>query len=159
MKRMIITILILVMIILIFMPRPWLLITEVNGGLNLQSIPMGWFDHFKICYTHSVDRQRVCEVFKPSWSKGIVLQETYFQMFGAGMGHWEGHGTVMEEKGWIKIKNISKPLGKFFLRIGSRGIDHTLSLRGKDINLSRQAEGKLVEVKIKIKPYVYQLGK
>lgn len=158
MKRMIIAILMLGMIILIFMPRPWLLITEVNGRLNLQSIPMGWFDHFKICYTHSVDGQRVCEVFRLTWSKGIVLQETYFQMFGAGMGHWEGHGTVVEEES-IKIKNINKPLGKFYLRIGSRGVDHTLSLRGKDINLSRQAEGKLVEVKIETKPYVYQLGK
>lgn len=156
---MIIAILILVMIILLSTPRPWLLITEVHGGLNLQSIPMGWFDHFKICYRHSVDGQTVCKVFKPSWSMGIVLQETYFQMFGAGMGHWEGHGELVQEKEWIKIKEINKPLGKFFLRIGSQGIDHTLSLRGEEINLSRQAEGKLVEVKVEIKPYFYQLGK
>lgn len=157
MKRMVVAVLILVMIILIFMPRPWLLITDVHEGLNLQSIPMGWFENFEICYTHSVDGQRVCEVFKPSWSKGIILQETYFRQFGAGMGHWEGHGELVQEKEWIKIKKINKPLGKFFLRIGSQDIDHALTLRGKEINLSKHAEGKLVELKIEFKPYIYQL--
>ncbi len=154
MRRMIIGFLIFGVVILLFMPTPWLVIEDVKGGEKLQAIPLTWLDHFEICYTHSVDQEPVCEVFKVKWGKGIVLHEMYFRMFGAGMGHWEGHGYVVSEEGWMKIKEVNKLLGKFLLRIGSRGVDHVLSVKGKRINLTEQAEGKLVEVKIETQPWM-----
>jgi hypothetical protein len=78
-------------------------------------------------------------------------------MFGAGMGHWEGHGTVVGEGEWTKIKEIDKPIGKFFLRIGTRGVDHILSVKGKKINLTERAEGELTEVRIEIKPCILSI--
>ena len=153
-RRMIIGCLIFGVVILLFMPTPWLVIEDVKGGEKLQAIPLTWLDHFEICYIHSVDQEPVCEVFKVKFGKGIVLHETSFRMFGAGMGHWEGHGYVVSEEGWIKIKEIDKLLGKFLLRIGSRGVDHVLSIKGKRINLTEQAEGKLVEVKIETQPWI-----
>ena len=154
MRRVILVAIAIGVIILLFMPVPWLVIEDVKGGEKLQAIPLTWLDHFEICYIHSVDREPVCEVFKAKFGKGIVLHETYFRMFGAGMGHWEGHGYVVREGGWIKIKEIDKILGKFLLRIGSRGVDHALSIKGKRINLTEQAEGKLVEVKIETQPWM-----
>lgn len=154
MRRMIIGCLIFGVIILLFMPMPWLVIQHVKGEEKLRAIPLTWLDQFEICYTHSVDQQPVCEVFKVRWGKGIVLHEMYFRMFGAGMGHWKGHGDVVSEAGWIKIKKIDKPIGSFLLRVGSRGVDHVLSVRGKKINLTERAEGKLVELRIEIKPWV-----
>ena len=157
MRRMIIGFSIVAVVILLFMPTPRLVIEEVKEGERLQAIPLTWFDHFEICYTHSVDREPVCEVFKVKFGKGIVLHETSFRMFGAGMGHWAGHGYVVREGGWIKIKEIDELLGKFLLRIGSRGVDHILSVKGKRINLTEQAEGKLVEVKIETQPWMLSL--
>ena len=157
MRRMIIGFLIFGAVILLFMPMPWLVIEDVNGGEKLRAIPLTWLEHFEICYTHSVDRQPVCEVFKARWGKGIVLHEMYFRMFGAGMGHWEGHGTVVGEGEWTKIKEIDKPIGKFLLRIGTRRVDHILSVRGKKINLTETAEGKLMEVRIEIKPWILSI--
>jgi hypothetical protein len=159
MRRMIIGFLIFGAVILLFMPMPWLVIEDVKGGEKLKTIPLTWLDHFEICYTHSVDRQPVCEVFKAKWGKGIILHEMYFRMFGAGMGHWKGHGDVVTEAGWTKIKKIDKPLGKFLLRVGSRGVDHVLSVRGKKINLTESAEGKLMEVRIEIKPWMLAIIK
>lgn len=154
---MIIGVIVFGMIILLFIPMPWLVIEDVKGVEKLLTIPLTWRDRFEICYTHSVDRQPVCEVFKVRWGKGIVLHEMYFRMFGAGMGHWKGHGYVVSEDRWIKIKKIDKAIGSFLLRIGTRGVDHILSVRGKKINLTERAEGKLVEVRIEIKPWILSI--
>jgi hypothetical protein len=154
MRRVIIEATVIGVIILLFMPMPRLVIEGVKGGEKLQAIPLTWLDHFEICYIHSVDQEPVCEVFKVEFGKGIVLHETCFRMFGAGMGHWEGHGHIVEEGEWIRIKEIDKAIGSFLLRIGSRGVDHVLSIKGKRINLTEQAEGKLVEVKIETRPWM-----
>lgn len=157
MRRVILGAIVIGGIILLFIPMPCLVIEDVKGGEKLQAIPLTWLDHFEICYTHSVDREPVCEVFKVKFGKGIVLHETYFRMFGAGMGHWKGHGYVVREGGWTKIKEIDKLLGKFLLRIGSRGVDHVLYVKGKKINLTERAEGKLVGVRIEIKPWALSI--
>ena len=156
-RRMIIGFLIVGVVILLFMPTPWLVIEDFKKKEKLVALPLMWQESFEICYTHSVDRKPVCEVFKVKWGKGIMLHETYFQLFGAGMGHWEGHGYVVREEGWIRIKEVDKLLGKFFLRIGTRGVDHILSVRGKKINLTETAEGKLTEVRIEIKPWILSI--
>lgn len=157
MRRMIIGFSIFGVIILLFMPTPWLVIEDCKEKEILLALPLMWQESFEICYTHSVDRKPVCEVFKVKWGKGIVLHEMYFRMFGAGMGHWKGHGYVVEEGEWIKIKEINKTIGSFLLRIGTRGVDHILCVRGKKINLTERAEGKLVEVKIEIKPSILSI--
>jgi len=154
MRRMIFGSLIFGVTILLFIPMPWLVMEDVKRGEKLWIIPLTWLDQFEICYTHSVDRKPVCEVFKVKWGKGIMLHETYFQMFGAGMGHWEGHGYVVGEGEWIKIKEIDKAIGSFILRIGTRGVDHILSIKGEKINLTERAEGKLVEVRIETQPWI-----
>ncbi|RLB08116.1 MAG: hypothetical protein DRG50_00740 [Deltaproteobacteria bacterium] len=136
---------------------PWLVIEDIGGGGRVAAFPLKWGERFEICYIHSVDRKPVCEVFSLQRGKGIVLHETYFRMFGAGMGHWQGHGHIVGEGGWIKIKEIDEPVGRFLLRVGSRGVDHTLSVRGKKINLTEKAEGKLVELKMKTHPWILSL--
>lgn len=157
MRGMIIGFLIFVLIILPLIPMPWLVIEDFKVGEKLLTIPLTWRDRFEICYTHSVDRQPICEIFKVRWGKGIVLHEMFFRMFGAGMGHWKGHGYVVNEEGWTKIKEIDKPLGKFLLRIGTRGVDHILSAGGENINLTEMAEGKQVEVRIEFKPWILSI--
>jgi hypothetical protein len=154
MGRVIVVAIVLGVITLLVMPTPWLVIEDIEARREILTIPLIWRERFEIWYTHSVDRKPVCEVFSLQRGKGIVLHETYFKMFGAGMGHWEGHGYVIGEGEWIKIKDIDKPLGSFLLRIGSRGVDHILSVKGNKINLTEQAEGRLVEVKLETHPWI-----
>jgi len=154
MRRVIVVAIVLGVITLLIIPTPWLVIEDIKAGREILTIPLVWRERFEICYTHSVDRKPVCEVFSLQRGKGIVLHETYFKMFGAGMGHWEGHGYVIGEGKWIKIKAIDKPIGNFLLRIGSRGVDHTLFASGQTINLTKKAEGRLVEVKMETHPWI-----
>ncbi|MBN2420511.1 MAG: DUF1850 domain-containing protein [Deltaproteobacteria bacterium] len=109
-------------------------------------MPLSHGQTFSLRYIHSVDHAPVFEVFSVEKDKGIVLNETYFRMFGAGMGHWDGHGTVVQEGKWIKIQEINYTLGKFLLRIGSIGVDHTIIIGQNEWNLSRMAAGRLVEI-------------
>lgn len=123
-----------------------LLVRDHERHKDILKVPLCYGQTFTIRYIHSVDKAPVLEVFRAVKGKGLVLEETYFRMFGAGMGHWKGHGEVVGEGEWIKIKGIDHPLGSFLLRIGSPGVDHTVLLNGKTWNLSRMAPGRRVEV-------------
>lgn len=153
-RRMIIGFLIGGAIILLFIPMPWLVIEDFKRKEKLLSLPLMWQQSFEICYTHSVDRKPVCEIFKVKWGEGIVLHEMHFRLFGAGMGHWPGHGQLVREGEWIKIKKIDKVIGSFLLRVGSRGVDHILSVGRNKINLTERMEGKLMELRIENKPWI-----
>jgi hypothetical protein len=126
--------------------QPHLSIREHKTGEVLLRIPLQYGQAFTIRYIHSVDHAPVFEVFRALKEEGLVLEETFFQMFGAGMGHWEGHGTVVQDGRWIKIKDIHRPLGSFLLRVGSSGVDHTILFNEKEWNLSEKAAGHRVEV-------------
>lgn len=114
-----------------------LLIIEKDDGSILIAMPVKPGEQFTIRYIHSVDLSPVYEVFGVDEKKGIIIKETYFKMFGAGMGHWPGRGRVVGERGWIYIKDMNIALGEFYLRIGSPSVDHTLLIRGEEIHLSR----------------------
>lgn len=127
---------------------PELVISDHAGKEVILRTPLAYGQSFTIRYIHSVDHSPVFEVFEAKKGQGLVLKETYFTMFGAGMGHWEGHGKIVQEGRWIKIKDINRPLGSFVLRIGSRGVDHTILLAEKEWNLSQKAPGRRVVVMI-----------
>ena len=129
--------------------QPMLIIRDHNGNKTVLKAPLTYGQTFAIRYIHSVDRAPVFEVFRAVRGKGLVLVETYFRMFGAGMGHWKGHGEVVREGKWIKIRGIDYPLGSFFLRVGSLGVDHTILLNGRAWNLSQMVAGRRVEVMLK----------
>jgi len=130
-----------------------LLIIENGNGNNLISIPIEPGELFTIRYIHSVDISPVYEVFYADEKKGIMIKETYFKMFGAGMGHWPGRGTIVEQNGWIFIKDMDIAIGEFYLRIGAPSVDHTLLIKGQAIQLSRMIPGSRVRI------YIKQVGK
>lgn len=127
---------------------PALLVLDYSSKAIILRAPLAYGRSFAIRYIHSVDRSPVFEVFKAEKGEGLVLIETYFRMFGAGMGHWEGHGTIVQEGQWIKIKDINRPLGSFTLRVGSREVAHTVLMDEKEWNLSQKVPGRRVVVMI-----------
>lgn len=126
------------------MPR--LVFHDLKTDTRLLDIPLRYGDAFTIRYIHSVDISPVNEVFTADDTRGIVLTETYFRMFGAGMGHWEGHGTLIGDEKWTRIIDMDYPVGRFILRVGAIGVDHTLLIHGREFNLSERAAGHRVEV-------------
>ncbi|MBN2033974.1 MAG: DUF1850 domain-containing protein [Deltaproteobacteria bacterium] len=157
MRRAILVALGLGLIALLMFPKPQLVIEDAKGGKKIAAFPLNWGEQFEICYIHSVDLTPVCEIFSLHWRHGIVLHETYFRKFGAGMGHWEGHGRVVDEGEWIKIKDIEKPLGRFLLRVGTQGVDHTLRIGNTTLNLSKTLAGRLVVVKREMDALIRQI--
>ncbi|MFP4349133.1 MAG: DUF1850 domain-containing protein [Thermodesulfobacteriota bacterium] len=127
-------------------PCPRLVFHDLETGAPLLEIPVRYSRPFTIRYIHSVDISPVYEVFQADRERGIVLTDTYFRMFGAGMGHWEGHGTLMQEGKWTRITGMDYPLGRFVLRIGQPGVDHTLLIGYREFNLSETAAGHRVAV-------------
>lgn len=127
---------------------PTLLVVDYSSQQILHEMPLTYGQPFTIRYIHSVDRTPVFEVFEARKGQGLVLKETYFSMFGAGMGHWEGHGEVVQEGPWTKIREINRPLDTFILRVGSPEVDHTLLVNGKEYHLSQSVPGRRVVVRV-----------
>ena len=125
---------------------PLLTVRDFASGEVFLQLPVRYGQAFTIRYVHSVDRSPVFETFRVKKGAGLVLEETHFRMFGAGMGHWEGHGRLVRDGEWTRIEGINRELGGFVLRIGSKGVDHTVILGKQEINLSDMAAGRRAEV-------------
>ena len=128
---------------------PRLVVSYFSTGREIAVFDVKAGDKFTIRYIHSVDKTPVFEEFRLDREKGLVLEKTWFTMFGAGLGHWPGHGDLSQDAEWITIDNIEQPLGSFILRIGSLSVGHTIIYREQETNLSRLAPGvrALVEFK------------
>ncbi|OQY58656.1 MAG: hypothetical protein B6245_10700 [Desulfobacteraceae bacterium 4572_88] len=127
-------------------PAPHLLVRDYVSQKILLDLPVRYGDSFTIRYIHSVDISPVFEVFRIEKGTGLVLEETYFRMFGAGMGHWQGHGILTHDGTWTRIQDINDKVGRFILRVGSKGVDHTILFGEQAINLSDIAAGRRVEI-------------
>jgi len=125
---------------------PDLVVRTYEHGREWVRIPVQYGQIFSIHYIHSVDHFPITEVFRVAPGVGIVLVETYFTMFGAGLGYWPGHGKLTQRGRWIVIENIEDPVGRFILRIGAKTVAHTLKVGEFSVNLSDLAAGKRVEV-------------
>lgn len=115
---------------------------------SLLSLPLEADETFTIRYIHSVDQTPVFEVFGADPQGRLALQATFFQMFGAGMGHWQGRGVVDYDGEWTWIRDINETLGSFILRIGVPEVAHTLIYRDREINLSQKWPHRRVLLKI-----------
>ncbi len=129
---------------------PRLVVSNFSTAEVITSLKVKIGDRFTIRYIHSVDKTPIFEEFRLDRDQGLVLEKTWFTMFGAGLGHWSGHGNLTQDADWITINNIEKPLGSFILRIGALNVGHTIIYHDQKINLSRLAPGvrALVEFKL-----------
>jgi hypothetical protein len=140
-----------------FVLMAWLLpggleltVQPVDGGQPLFVAPIEPGERFTLHYTHSVDCAPIWEEHSVDRSGTIYIEEERFVMFGAGMGHWRGHGKLTTRGCWQVIEDIHAPVGRgpngFVLRVGSPSVGHTILFRGKRVNLSRWAPHRAVFV-------------
>lgn len=125
-----------------------LLIQDPETDAELLRLPLRADETFTIRYIHSVDHTPVFEIFEITPDGRLALNGTYFQMFGAGMGHWEGRGTLDFDGRWTWIRDIHEPLDAFILRVGAPTVNHTILYRDQEISLSQQWAGRRVRVTV-----------
>ena len=96
---------------------------------------------FSIRFLHSWARSPVDEIFKIGSDDVIVLVETIYEDFGAGLPHEPEAGQPREsmkvENGKIHIKNIDRPVPDLQVRAGRFVANHELIHGDKKIPLSQ----------------------
>ena len=126
-----------------------LTVRPVGGGDALLVLPLEPGERFALRYLHSVDGTPVWEVHAADSAGTLYVEEERFELLGAGMGHWRGHGTLARRDGRTVIEGIHAPVGDFVLRVGSADVDHTILWRGRAFPLSRDSAGSAVRVSVR----------
>jgi len=114
-------------------------IAPVKGGLPLLVLPMESGERFTLHYYHSVENAPIWEEHSLDEKGTIYIEEERYLKFGAGMGRMPGVGRMVRRGPYEVIEDMHMPTGDFILRIGSRGVDHTVIWRGLSTNLSAVA--------------------
>ena len=114
-------------------------VVPVKGGPPLLVLPLEPGERFTLQYYHSVENAPIWEEHSLDRKGRIYIEEERYLKFGAGMGRMPGVGRLVKKGPYEAIVNMHMPTGNFILRIGSRGVDHTVIWRGVQTNLSAVA--------------------
>jgi len=125
-------------------------IVPVKGGSPLLVLPLEPGERFTLHYYHSVENAPIWEEHSLDEKGRIYVEEERYSKFGAGMGRMPGVGRMVRRGPYEVIENMHMPTGNFILRVGSRGVDHTVIWRGYSVNLSAVAPH--VAVKFSARP-------
>jgi len=119
-------------------------VVPVKGGPPLLVLPLEPGERFTLHYYHSVENAPIWEEHSLDETGRIYIEEERYLKFGAGMGRMPGVGRMVRREPYEVIEDMHMPTGNFVLRIGSRGVDHTIIWRGTATNLSAVAEHQAV---------------
>ena len=114
-------------------------LVPVKGGQPLLVLPLEPGERFTLHYYHSVENAPIWEEHSLDETGRIYIEEERYLKFGAGMGRMPGVGRMVRREPYEVIEDMHMPTGDFVLRIGSRGVDHTIIWRGAATNLSAVA--------------------
>lgn len=101
------------------------------------TLPLNPGERFTLHYYHSVENAPIWEEHSLDAAGRIFIEEERYEKFGAGMGKMPGVGRLVTKGKYEAIVDMHMPVGKFILRVGSLGVDHTVIWRGKQFNLSK----------------------
>lgn len=120
-------------------------VVPVKGGSPLLVLPLEPGERFTIHYYHSVENAPIWETHSLDDKGRIYIEEERYLKFGAGMGRMPGVGRMVKRGPYEVIEDMHMPTGDFVLRIGSRGVDHTVIWRQTRTNLSAIAPHQAVQ--------------
>lgn len=139
MKRKVVnTILIALLLMILFITFfPWISVLSITNRKNpaqriysSQAYDVG----FCISYTHSVNKGRVHDYYIcDKKTKGLVMKETHFVSYGAGMPELEetvGASFELLENGYL-MKDVNRRVPKLMMAVGVIA-NHTLALTHYD---------------------------
>jgi len=120
-------------------------VIPVNDDAPLLVLPLHPGEPFTLHYYHSVEDAPIWEVHTLDSTGRIFIEEERYLKFGAGMGKMPGVGHMVKRGPFEAIVDMHMPTGDFVLRIGSRGVNHTILWRGTQTNLSAIAPHRAVQ--------------
>ena len=93
---------------------------------------------FTIRFLHSWAHSPVDEVFQIDAKNNIVLKETFYEDFGAGLPHEPEHplSSMTVENGKIHIRDINRIISDLQVRTGRYIAAHTLIYRDRHVSFS-----------------------
>lgn len=123
-------VLILLMLAISLWPIKVLVATNFKTGEYLKSWKVRNGEIFGIEYIHSVERSSVIENFLIDGGR-IILQDTYFQSYGAGLPFDTPYKSEITEKG-LRVYDIDLEIEKLVYRTSGQGNNHRIILRDRD---------------------------
>jgi hypothetical protein len=125
-------------------------IADRKTGDLLAFFPVRTGEQFTIRFTHSIAKTPVDELFRVDPSGDIVLYETDYQSFGAGLPFdVEGKERLLTENGHYRLVNMDRHLPDFLMAVGTVA-NHQLLIKGKQIPFTQFAQpGESVRISIK----------
>ena len=114
-------------------------VVPVKDGPPLLVLPLEPGERFTLHYYHSVENAPIWEEHSLDETGRIYIEEERYLKFGAGMGRMPGVGRMVRREPYEVIEDMHMLTGDFVLRIGSRGVDHTIIWHGTATNLSAMA--------------------
>ncbi len=120
-------------------------VTTVKNNRLIFVAPLNPGERFTLHYYHSVENAPIWEVHSLDQNGQIYIEEERYLKFGAGMGRMPGIGKMKMQGPFEAIEEMHMPTGNFVLRVGSKGVDHTLIWRNTRTNLSDRVAHKAVQ--------------
>ena len=150
----------LISLLLNFIPVKVLLAIDFRTNEYLKSWPITDGDSFSVLYTHSVQLCPVSETYIIR-DENIILTETYFESFGAGLPSStpESYKFEITSTGY-RISEINQLMSNLVYRTGAVRANHVLELNGKEyvfLEFSKPRTG--VEFQIKDLSLISYLAK
>ena len=105
-------------------------------------------------FTHSVAKRPVDELWEVSEKRVLILRETIYDSFGAGLPTDLGPGEKMTiQEGWIRIYNMDRVLPSVNLAVGTVA-DHHLFYGAQQMRLGElAAPGTLITIEVTRRPF------
>ncbi|MGM0395998.1 MAG: DUF1850 domain-containing protein [Bacillota bacterium] len=120
---------ILVVIAMMLFPIDVLKASDYKGGEYLRSWWTKGDNSFTVKYIHSVERTPVWEMYTMDGGE-IVLRETVFQSYGAGLPATSPYDFDIVEDGF-RLYNIDQKMTNLVYRTGAVRANHELMVGGK----------------------------
>lgn len=142
------------LLLLAFWPGAlWFEITGADGALlYARSVRPG--ERIALSYLHSVTKRPVEETWEVSPRALLILRETAFDTFGAGLPAEPGPGERLAlERGKIRLTGMRRELPGLRLAVGQTA-DHTLRFGREDLALRALAEpGACLRLDVRRRPW------
>lgn len=146
--RLILSLIFMVIILLYFIPVDLLVASDFRTNDYLKSWRLDEGESFTVVYTHSVELTPVWETYTIQDGE-IILTETYFKSYGAGLPASTPYKFEITEEGF-RIYEINKVIDDLTYRTGAVRANHTLIINDliyDFLDFSAPREGVKFEIK------------
>ncbi|MGE5652962.1 MAG: DUF1850 domain-containing protein [Bacillota bacterium] len=135
-------------------------ISDRKSGQILAVAPVHTGEQFTISFTHSIAKTPVDEVFVVGPGREIIVTETIYESFGAGLPFdTEGEQQqLITANGKYRLTNLDRHLPEFLQAVGTVA-NHQLIINGKQIPFTQFAQpGESVRIRVRMQsPLTYLL--